>query len=183
MHRGVIGSTFPLNGSSRSKQPTTTELTTFSSEMLNAHRVNTLFNTHNVIQIPLPVHEHCLRGGILALSYVSNHSTSPTVSSVDTGSPPIPRISSCLCTSREHLSKHQILPAESSSRPDVHAIVDPITCKINTETSYIVRSYVSDALVSLTNQPCIGGCVARNFVVVGVIENPICRYHRSTPTS
>lgn len=58
------------------------ELTMLSQEILNKHRAESLFATHNIIQVPLPVQEPSLRGGQLALSYAANISTISTFSFV-----------------------------------------------------------------------------------------------------
>ena len=62
--------------------PLSPKLTPLSQEMLNKHRAELLFATHNLIQVPLPLRETCLRGGQLALSYVTTTSTLPALSFV-----------------------------------------------------------------------------------------------------
>jgi len=52
--KDIIGSTFSLD------------------EILNTHRAESLYTTHNMIQVNLPLQEHCLMGGRLALSVTSN---------------------------------------------------------------------------------------------------------------
>lgn len=58
------------------------KLTVFPKEMLNKHRTELLFAKHDLIQVPLPLQEPCLRGGQLALSYAANTSTLPAHSFV-----------------------------------------------------------------------------------------------------
>jgi len=89
------------------------ELTIFSQEMLNKHRAESLFTTHNIVQVPLPLQETCLRGGQLALSYAVNTSTLPAFHSYSTGSCLIPCTSSCSCTSREYLQKYSKPPSRT----------------------------------------------------------------------
>lgn len=58
------------------------ELTVLSQEILNNHRAESLFATHNMIQVPLPAKEPCLRGGQLVLSYAVNASILSAFSSM-----------------------------------------------------------------------------------------------------
>ena len=39
-------------------------------EILDIHRLDSLYTTYNIVQVDLPLRERCLRGGKLALSYV-----------------------------------------------------------------------------------------------------------------
>lgn len=85
--KDIVGSTFSLE------------------EILNIHRLDSLYTTYNIVQVDLPLREHCLRGGKLALSDTLN----PT---------------------------HFIMLVHEPS--EVRATVDPITCKILPESSYVV---------------------------------------------
>ena len=74
--------------------------------------------------------------------------------SCSTGLRPIQHTSLCSCMSREyrHGTTRPTL-IETSSRPEVRAAVDPITCKILPGSSYVVRARLGDTTLTPTNLP------------------------------
>ncbi|KAF9782541.1 histone deacetylase clr3 [Thelephora terrestris] len=99
-------------------------------EILISHRAESLYTKHNIIQVNLPLREHCLIGGKLALSYAIVTFTPSTFSFI-----------SCRVTSNP---THLIMLVHEP--PEVRAVVDPITCKVLLGSSYVVD--VSQDIIS-----------------------------------
>ena len=73
-----------------------------------------------------------------------------------------------------------IVLVEVSSRCEVRAAVDPITCKILPESSYVVRSRLSYSTLTRPLQQSAGGHLTGHFIVVCITKGCVRRYYGST---